>query len=161
MTAQTQTADVAAPIEDFARAFDAFKETNDERLSALETRSADVLVEEKLARIDRAIDEAKGRLDRLSLDARRPALGGAPDAPDPAAREHKTAFDLYVRSGEAAGLKGLEAKAMSAGSGPDGGYLAPTPVERDVLARLARISPIRALATVRLISGGSTRWPMP
>jgi HK97 family phage major capsid protein len=151
---ETKSADVAAAFDDFARAFEAFKETNDERLAEIETRmSADVVREDKLARIDRALDEAKGRLDRLSLDARRPALGGAPAA-DPAAREHKTAFDLYVRSGEAAGLKTLEAKAMSTGSGPDGGYLAPGDIEREVLRRLAEISPIRSIASVRLISGG-------
>ena len=39
------------------RAFEAFKETNDERLAALERRGgADVLIEEKLARIDAALD---------------------------------------------------------------------------------------------------------
>ncbi|KAA2237239.1 phage major capsid protein [Salinarimonas soli] len=154
LSPETKSADVAAAFEDFARAFEAFKETNDERLAEIETRmSADVVREDKLSRIDRALDEAKGRLDRLSLDARRPALGGAPGA-DPAVREHKTAFDLYVRSGEAAGLKSLEAKALSAGSGPDGGYLAPADIEREVLRRLADISPIRGIAATRLISAG-------
>jgi HK97 family phage major capsid protein len=152
---ETKSADVAAAFDDFARAFEAFKTTNDERLAGLETRmGTDVLREEKLARIDRALDEAKGRLDRLALDARRPPLAPTDPAPEPAAREHKAAFDLYVRSGEAAGLKTLEAKAMSAGSGPDGGYLAPSEVEREVLRRLSEISPIRSIATTRLISSG-------
>jgi len=68
--------------------------------------------------------------------------------------EHKAAFDLYVRAGESAGLKRLEEKALSAGSGPDGGYLVPPNVEREVLSRLSNLSPIRAIATVRAISGG-------
>src|SRR5690606_36471240 len=55
----------------------------------------------------------------------------------------------------ASGLKALEEKALSAGSGPDGGYLVPADVEGEVLRRLAAISPIRSLATVRLISGGT------
>jgi HK97 family phage major capsid protein len=143
-------------FEEFARAFDAFKDENDARLAEIETRlSADVVREEKLARIDEALDQAKARLDRVALDARRPALGGAASEPrDPHVHEHKAAFDLYVRSGEAAGLKRLEAKALSAGSGPDGGYLVPDTIEREVLKRLARISPIRAIASVRTISGG-------
>lgn len=148
--------EVALAFDDFARTFDAFRQTNDRRLGEIETRlGADVLTDEKLARIDGALDEAKRRLDRLQLDQRRPLLA-APgrDRPDPALVEHKTAFDLYVRAGEASGLKALEAKALSAGSGPDGGYLVPETVEREVLRRLAAISPIRAIASVRVISGG-------
>jgi HK97 family phage major capsid protein len=143
-------------FEEFARAFEAFKETNESRLAQIETRlSGDAVAEEKLARIGDALDEHKRRLDRISLDARRPALAGAAaDARDPAIAEHKAAFDLYVRAGEAAGLKRLEAKALSAGSGPDGGYLVPDTIEREVLRRLAAISPIRAIASVRTISGG-------
>ncbi len=44
---------------------------------------------------------------------------------------------------------------MSAGSGPDGGYLAPDNLERTVLQRLAALSPIRAIASVQQISGGT------
>ena len=151
-------ADVAAAFDDFARTFDAFRTTNDERLSEIETRlSADVVTEEKLSRIDAALDDAKRRLDRAQLERSRPALGspgGGDGRPDPAQAEHKAAFDTYVRAGEAAGLKGLEAKALSAGSGPDGGYLVPATVEAEVLTRLARLSPIRAISSVRTISTG-------
>ena len=151
--------DVAAAFEDFARTFDAFRATNDERLSEIETRlSADIVTEEKLARIDTALDEAKRRLDRVQLDRSRPALGGASDqARDTGLAEHKAAFDLYVRAGEASGLKRLEEKALSTGSGPDGGYLVPDTVEKEVLTRLANLSPIRALASVRTISSGLYR----
>lgn len=149
--------DVVAAFEDFNRAFEAFRETNDRRLGEVETRlSADVLTEEKLARIDHALDETKARLDGLVLRARRPHLGSeaeAPVRPD----EHKAAFAAYVRSGESAGLKRLEEKALSAGSGPDGGFLVPQPQERELLRRLALISPIRALATVRTSSTGQLK----
>ncbi len=148
------TGEVAAALDAFNRNFDAFKETNDQRLAEIEGRlGGDVLTEEKLTRIDAALDATKGRLDRLTLDRHRPALAGA-EPTDAAAREHKAAFDLYVRAGESGGLKRLEAKALSAGSGPDGGYLVPATVEREVLRRLATISPIRAIATVQMISGG-------
>ncbi len=150
------TGDVAAAFEDFSRAFEAFKETNDTRIAALETRgSADVLTEEKLARIDQALDEAHRNVERLALERARPALGGG-RAPA-LAGEHKAAFAAYVRSGEADGLKGLETKALSAGSGPDGGYLVPTQVETEILRRLSLASPIRAIASVRTVSSGSYR----
>jgi len=52
--------DVAAAFDDFYRSFEAFKDTNDDRLSQIETRlSADVLTEEKLTRIDRSLDEPR------------------------------------------------------------------------------------------------------
>jgi HK97 family phage major capsid protein len=148
--------DVASAFEDFARAFEAFKETNDTRLSEIETRlSGDVVTDEKLARIDTALDDAKRRLDRLALDRSRPPLAGSTEAQrDPAQAEHKTAFHSYIRTGEASGLKRLEEKALSAGSGPDGGYLVPDTVEREVLRRLSGVSPIRAISSVRVISGG-------
>jgi HK97 family phage major capsid protein len=144
-------------LADLHRAFSAFKDTNEERLAQIETRlGADVVTEDKLQRIDRALDETKQRLDRVALDLARPKLGGAPAA-DEAAREHKSAFALYMRAGESAGLKALESKALSAGSGPDGGYLVPTPAEQEILRRLARLSPIRAIASVREISTHSFR----
>ena len=148
--------DVAAAFDEFARNFAAFRETNDARLEELETRrSADVVTEDKLARIDHALDETKRRLDRVTIESRRPHLGApAGEGRDPALTEHKAAFDTYVRTGEASGLKRLEAKALSAGSGPDGGYLVPATVEREVLRRLAALSPIRAISSVRVISGG-------
>jgi HK97 family phage major capsid protein len=148
--------DVASAFEDFARAFEAFKDTNETRLSEIETRlTGDVVTEEKLTRIDSALDDAKRRLDRLALDRSRPPLGrGAEHSRDPAQAEHKTAFHAYMRSGEATGLKGLEEKALSAGSGPDGGYLVPDTIEAEVLRRLSAISPIRAISSVRVISGG-------
>ncbi|MDU0343426.1 phage major capsid protein, partial [Bosea rubneri] len=80
---------------------------------------------------------------------------GVGEERDPAVAEHKAAFASYVRHGEAAGLKQLEGKALSAGSGPDGGYLAPSTVESEILRRLSAVSPIRSLATVRTISSGT------
>jgi HK97 family phage major capsid protein len=157
-TVETKSAsgDVALAFDDFARAFEAFKDANDTRLGEIETRmGTDALTEEKLTRIDTALEDAKRRLDRLSLDRSRPPLGaGTEEQKDPALKEHKAAFSSYMRSGEATGLKRLEEKALSAGSGPDGGYLVPETVEREVLRRLSAISPIRALASVRVISGG-------
>jgi HK97 family phage major capsid protein len=144
-------------VSDLNRAFGAFKDANDERLAQIEARmSADVVTEEKLARIDQALDQTKSRLDRISLDLSRPRIGGAVKD-DGADREHKSAFDHYMRSGEASGLKALEAKALSRGSGPDGGYLVPIPAEREILRRLAKLSPIRGIASVREISGASLR----
>ncbi|KQS65052.1 capsid protein [Methylobacterium sp. Leaf361] len=145
---------VRSALDELAAAFAAFKETNDARIDRIEGRlGVDVLTEEKLARIDAALDAARTRLDRIALERARPPLGQPDVRETGAAHEHKAAFDLYVRAGESAGLKRLEAKALSAGSGPDGGYLVPDTIERTVLARLGQVSPIRSIASVQPISG--------
>jgi HK97 family phage major capsid protein len=64
-----------------------------------------------------------------------------------------------VRSGEAAGLRALEMKAMSIASNPDGGYLVPPELETEIGQRLANISPIRGLASVRAISSTVYKKP--
>jgi HK97 family phage major capsid protein len=138
---------VGAAFEDFMRAFEAFKETNDERLDALERRSgADPLIEEKLIRIDRALDDHRRTVDDLALKSARPALGGAGPRTS-AALAHKAAFDAYVRKGEPGRLRDLESKALSVGTGTDGGYLVPDEVEHAVNRAVKDVSPIRAIAS--------------
>lgn len=152
---------VGAAFEDFMRAFEAYKETNDERLGELERRSAsDPLIDERLARIDRAIDETKRTADRLALKSQRPHVGGGA-LETAAVREHRHAFHEYVRKGEAAGLSRLEQKALAVttNSGADGGYLVPPETERAVMSALKDISPIRAIASVRQVSGSVYKKP--
>jgi HK97 family phage major capsid protein len=144
--------DAQSAFDDMHRIFHAYKDANDERLAELEQKlSGDVLIEEKVARIDAALDDQRRKMDRILIEKSRPHLAGA-ERGEPFSREHKSAFRAYMRTGEAAGLKGIEEKALSAGSGPDGGYLVPVPAEREILRRMANISPIRAVASVREIS---------
>ena len=150
---ETKSYGSEATQEDVLRIFEAYRDANAQRLVELEMRSsADVLLEEKLDRLDRALDDTRRRLEQQHLASRRPALGGSETMIEPAAREHKAAFTRYMRAGESAGLKALEEKALSAGSGPDGGFLVPQPAEREILMRMAKLSPLRALASVREIS---------
>jgi len=135
------------------RGFEVYREENDRRVSRLEkAKSVDVIVEEKLARIDQFMDETQKRIADLQVKSRRPLLGGEDLSHDGVGDLHRKAFDAYVRGGETATLKTLESKALSAGSGPDGGFLVPPPQEREILRRMAMISPIRSLASVQSIS---------
>jgi HK97 family phage major capsid protein len=139
------------------RAFEEFKSANDEREGA---RRADVLLEEKVARIDAALDQQARRLDEIVLKSARPQLGAQLEAARTQSQlEHKAAFEAYVRSGESAGLRALEVKAMTVGSNPDGGYLVPAEVEHEIGRRLATISPIRSIAGIREISGNVYKKP--
>src|SRR3954466_1659615 len=66
--------ELAGAQDDMARSFEAYRDVNDARLLEFETRrGVDALTAEKLARIDRALDEQKARLDRLVLKGDRPA----------------------------------------------------------------------------------------
>ena len=153
------SADLGFALDDLLRAFETYKEENDRRIAEVETRgSADPLTSEKLDRLDRALDDHKRRIDEMTLKAARPPLGsGAPRSHH--AREHKAAFDGYIRKGEATGLLELEGKALSVGSGPDGGYLVPVETEASVNMALKEISPIRAIASVRQVSGSVYKKP--
>ena len=99
-------------------------------------------------------------LDGVLVKQARPPLGGArSETPTYEQREHKAAFDAYVRHGESANLRALEVKAMSVGSNPDGGYTVPVEIEKQIGERLTVISPIRRIAGVREISGNVYKKP--
>jgi HK97 family phage major capsid protein len=151
--------DIAAAFDDFMRAFAAFKETNDERLGEIERRmSSDVVTTDKLMRIDQALDAHKRAVDELAFKASRPILGGDP-LRSGVSLQHKVAFDGYMRKGEAGQLRDIEAKALSVGSDPDGGYLVPDETETTINGALRDISPIRAIAGVRQVSGSVYKKP--
>jgi len=69
-------ADAAVTHAELMRAFDEFKEVNDQRLS--EKRSVDVLLEEKLDRLDSVIAAQTQRLEAIELKQARPAIGSEP-----------------------------------------------------------------------------------
>lgn len=150
---------MTAAFDDFMEAFEAFKETNERRLGEIEQKmTADVVTRDKVDRINRAMDEQKRVLDQLALKKARPALGGSSEG-SPEVAEHKAAFSAYMRRGDDAALRALEGKAMSVGSAADGGYLVPPETDTEIGRRLSAASPIRALATVRQVSGTVLKKP--
>jgi HK97 family phage major capsid protein len=151
--------DLNAAFGDFMRTFEAFKDANDERLSQLERRSsADIVTTDKVDRLNRTVDDTRRIVDDLALKAARPHLGG-PAPRSASALQHKAAFDAYVRSGDTTQLRDLEAKALSVGSDPDGGYLVPDELERTVNRGVRNVSPIRAIAQIRRVSGAVYKKP--
>jgi HK97 family phage major capsid protein len=154
---KTAPADLSEAFGEFMHSFEAFKDANDQRLGEIESRfGADVLTTEKVDRISKALDEQKRALDQLSLKQLRPVLGGGGRV---GPSEHKTAFDAYMRGGDDRQLRALDTKAMSYGSGQDGGYLVPAETETEIGKRLAAISPIRAIASVRPVSSAVLKKP--
>ncbi len=154
---------MTAAFDEFMEAFEAFKDVNDRRLGEIEQKlTSDVVTRDKLDRINRAMDDQKKVMDQLVLKKARPQLGSFRSGRDelsPEAVEHKAAFDAYVRRGDEAGLRELEAKAMSVGVGADGGYLVPDETDSEIGRRISVVSPMRALSTVRTVSTAVLKKP--
>ncbi len=140
-------------LDEVHRTFHEYKQTNDERLAALERRRGDSLYDEKLNRLDGRLDDLVRKMDRTVASLQRAPRGSAIEVQDDF--EHKQAVDAYIRTGVTTGLDVFEKKALSAGSGPDGGFLITGNAEREILMRMANISPMRSIASVRAISTGT------
>jgi HK97 family phage major capsid protein len=145
--------DAVVTHAELMRAFEEFKDANDRKAR----HRSDVVLNEKLARIDQTIDVHSRRLDEIALKSVRPSIGNFRSTAS--SSEHKAAFEAYVRVGENTDLRALESKALSAGSGPDGGFLVPPEIETQIGQRLIAISPIRSIAGMRTISSNVYKKP--
>lgn len=66
---------VTAAFDEFMEAFEAFRETNDQRLADIERKmGADVVTRDKLDRIDKTLDDNRRIMDDLALKRRAPRL---------------------------------------------------------------------------------------
>jgi len=112
----------------------------------------DVLRDEKLARMDQKIDEMTQRITAREVKALRPGFG-IDETKSHMMSAHKSAFETYIRSGQAEKLIAFEAKSGDGVVGPDSGYRVPPDIEQNVLARMAALSPIRSIAGVQALNG--------
>ena len=147
--------DVKAAVDNLARGFEAFKAANDLRLNEIKSRGgADVLLEEKVDRINADLSTMSRAVDGLVMAGSRPGLGGSYN-PDVA--EHKQAFyKRFIRKGLEDGLARLEAKALNIGTDAEGGYAVPEDLDRTIDRLLADVSPVRRIAKV--IEIGSSQY---
>ncbi len=149
-----------AALHEVMAAFESFKADNDARLEGIEARRPDVLLEEKVARIDAGLAAAQARLDRTLAEARRPHLGADVRSIEP--DERKSAWDRYLKTGSAphALAYGLEGKGLAETLPSTGGYVAPPETERVIERRLMQTSPMREIATVTTIGASVYRKPV-
>ncbi len=169
--------DARSAVYELGRAFESFKEANDQRIKEMERRgSADPVTEMKVnrlnAEVSRALDVAdqtKRRIDQFETAMHRSPSAKAGDEwkeVDLFAlerkgivshdfgidtyRHYKNAFKNYLRKNNA-GSNIDEIKALSVGSDPDGGYT----VTPDMTGRIATLvretSPMRQVANVVVI----------
>ena len=101
----------------------------------------------KMSDMDAKQAAMAAKLDEAQTKANRPG-GAAQHVDSPAAK----AFDAYIRKGTE---PQLDEKAMATNVNADGGYLVPDVMRDGIQTRLRRSSPVRAVASVVSISGGS------
>lgn len=135
--------EVTEAVDRLGRAWHEFKEENDKG------RQAD---QEKLTKLNTEIDRLGRQLERVETALNRAPRDGDTSPPSEAQSEHKAAFLHYCRTSEAMVLRELEAKALSVGVDPQGGYLVPEVVSDRIIQTQFDTSPVRQVAMVQPIS---------
>lgn len=176
-------------IKGVMNAFEEFKATNDTRLKEIEKKgSADVVLVEKVERINRELDKFEGvaaqaqkaaavadqikamndRFDQLETAMKRAGTGlNQPEVKKRGGdfiRAAALAFNVGKHNLDANQVKLLndieaEYKALSVANDSAGGFLAPIEFVREITKGVTELSPVRALARVRQTSGRGIELP--
>ena len=165
-------------VQEVMEAFTEFKKTND---ANLQKRSADL--DAKLDKINAALDKHENsnqqlvliekqnkamqeQLDAIEKIANRAGLGGAADPQAKAAQEYMEAFNRVMRKspenrdGSDLTLISERSNALIKTDDASAGYLlAPPELQREITKNIIEMSPMRSLATVRMIGVDSFKKP--
>lgn len=171
---------VVQAVDEVKSGFEQFKETVAQREKELLTKGAvDTLIEEKLQRIQDDLDEKQVIIDKMHAAGRRKSItldGQAVTEEELDAKAfqwasiaakrkdklvesftyedqmaYKAAQSAYLRSGDQL-LSPDEAKALSVGSDPDGGYVVDPDTSGRIIKKIFETSPVRQYASVQVIS---------
>ena len=151
-------------FEAINKAFSEFKEKNDASITEVKKGFDDVVRKEQVDKISAAIADMQKTYDQeiLALKRAKTAVG---EEKAPELVEYGKKFNAYMRGEygderfprevKDAAQKAVEAKALSVGSDPSGGFTVMPEVDRVIDERIKLVSPFRSLATVRQISTAS------
>src|SRR5690606_36209291 len=134
---RADASDPKAMIGQLQAAFEEFKKTNDEKLKA----KADVVLDDKVQKLDAAIDGFQATIDELNAKI----AAGAASQNAPRDAEYTSAFQAHFRKGDVQ-------SSLNKGADDEGGYLAPIEWDRTITDKLIEVSPMRQIATVQTIS---------
>lgn len=141
--------DVATTLNDLHKTFHEFKTVQDDRLNQLEsTGQVPMDLDDKIARIEWALQETEQKLQKLQAANLRPQI------PTPAEDSHEMneTFSTYLRKGQ---FSPWDQKALSTDPDAEGGYVVPDGIDYTLRQILQQQSVLRRLASVRQISTGS------
>lgn len=132
-------------FDEMQRTWNEFQKDALDRIKNLEKKgSVDPLVEEKLSKMNAAIDQYENELKTIRTAMARPGAG----EPEKKRNEHKEAFVKYMRTGSEAEIKGL-----SVNDNVNGGYFVESDLAAEIVKNITEISPMRQLASIIGISG--------
>jgi HK97 family phage major capsid protein len=148
--------EIKSLIEGVQRDVKGFKDTHAELLKAKADGKAVSDLESKIAALNLAIDtkqdEIKARVDRIETALRRTKTDPEGKGQTEEQIAHKKALDTYLRKGRnEKDLQELEAKAMSVGSDPDGGFHVSPDTTGRVVTKVYETSPFRQYASAQTI----------
>jgi HK97 family phage major capsid protein len=159
---RADASDATRVLAELQKTFVDFKAANDQRLDDIKKGKADVVVAEKVDRINADVDKLQTAIDDINRAMAVHAAGQqTTDAernltPEQRAARaaHKAKFMNFFRRGrDEDGLRELEVRsALQTNVSPDGGYTAPVEMEQAIDRILPNVSAMRALATVRTVS---------
>ncbi|SFK74708.1 phage major capsid protein, HK97 family [Nitrosomonas aestuarii] len=146
-------------LKDQGHAFEEFKSANDARLKAIEEKGyapADIV--EKVDHINAELSKLTKDINEIAKKSNRPQTSTETKGLTPDQMEYKTAFQKFIRKGDANGLSELERKAFQRGSDVDGGYLIHPEMETEIDRVASTVSNMRMLADVRTIGKTSLQF---
>jgi HK97 family phage major capsid protein len=171
---------VVQAVDEVKSGFEQFKEAAKQREDELLKKGdVDPLIEEKLQRINEDLDEKQAVIDKLYAAGRRKSItldGQSVTEEELDAKAYqwatlaakrrdqrieafthddqlayKAAQNAYLRKGDQL-LTPDEAKALSVGSDPDGGYVVDPDTSGRIIKKIFETSPVRQYASVQVIS---------
>lgn len=165
--------EIKSAVEQLGTAFEEFKKTHQEELKQIKSKgSADVLTSEKLARIEKSLDQLEDvnqkvtkaklaqdaneeKLNKIETIVSRPGFDISAKADT---SMEKKVFDKWLRDGKEA-LSPEEVKVLTASNDNTAGYLAPPEYVQELIKGIVEISPIRSIARVRSTTNRSVQIP--
>jgi phage major capsid protein, HK97 family len=160
---KADTAEIKSLLDTHSKTLKEFMDKVDQEIGqmkkSIDGKTADVITKEEVKRLNDALDEQKKLVESLRLENQRPFLtqpDGTKAQMTEEQLEHKKAFNDWFRKGRGEDiLRELEAKTLSVGSDPDGGYTVPVQTEATIDRIITEISPVRSIARVVSVSTAS------
>lgn len=164
-------------IEEQGKAWEEFKQTNDEALKAKADGKAVSELDEKMGRINAELDKISGLVDEIARKQSRPAAPSK-DAED-YNKKHTEAWLKWLRTGDETMLERLRkddpssgsdsgggssgsgssdsssettARYMNVGTASEGGYAVPIEQDKEIMRLLETLSPMRQVCRVVSVS---------
>lgn len=152
--------EIKEAFEGFIGTWKTFQEKVETEIKELKAGKKDAVTQDEIKKLNDSLDQQQKTIEKLQLRQERTPLDNGDNHEAPEAVEYKRGFDRFMRKGQEDGLRDLEQKAVSAGTDPDGGYVVPETIDRDILRIQTELSDVRQIASLRQIGGPSFIKPI-